>query len=63
MASLDDHLEQARSIADTVTAYAVDGSPEALLADAVRHLADAIAELPGGPADNGSATNDGLGAG
>lgn len=39
------HLERARGAADAVAAYGVDGSPELLLADAVRHLAAAVAAL------------------
>lgn len=40
--TITDHLEQARGAADAVHACAVEESPEALLADAVRHLVDAI---------------------
>lgn len=42
-----EHLRQAGLAADAVTAYAVDGSPEALLAGAVHHLvAAATGERP-----------------
>ncbi len=55
-ARLRDHLAQARSAADMITEYAVEGSPEALLADAVQHLADAIAELGAGPGQGSAET-------
>ncbi len=48
--TITDHLEQARGAADAVHACAVEGSPEALLAAAVRHLVDAItAAAPSDP--------------
>ncbi|WP_102146061.1 hypothetical protein [Mycobacterium hubeiense] len=39
-----EHLQKVRSAVDAVAAYAVDGSPEALLADAVRHLTAAVSQ-------------------
>lgn len=48
--SREEHLQQARSAAEAVTTYSVEGSPEALLADAVQHLVAAVTEKRPSPA-------------
>lgn len=45
-AAAAEHVKQAIEAAGAVEAYSVDGSPEALLAGAIRHLASAVIARP-----------------